>query len=248
MSKTLLASGPPPINKKKGFKMNKNILYFGLGALLGGAAGSVATYFIVKEKIEAEASDEIEAYAEHCEQRIEKIKKKMVNKVFGAPKEEKEEKPSTDDEKIENNKGVKKYHHYDGMVSKYGENHIFDKPQSDEEREEIKKQIKDSKLINDIDEDEFMNDENGYEKQTIDVFLGDDKYMCGVWGYQTDNEDDVDRKWGKELPELIGAAHTYDELLSYCDDDTGVGVVLVRNDEMKIDFDVVIHDNREDDK
>ena len=229
--------------------MNNKLLYFGLGALFGAAGGSIATYFIVKEKIAAEAADEIEAYAEHCEARIERIKNKMVDKVFGAPKEEKKEVKETEDEKIENNKGVKKYHHYDGLVSKYGENHIFENKQSDEERAEIKKQIKDSKLINDIDEDEFMNNENGYEKQTIDVFLGDDEYMCGIWGYQTDNEDDVDRKWGKPLEELIGTAHTYDELLSYCDkSDDGIGLAWVKNDEMKIDFELVIHDNREDDK
>lgn len=230
--------------------MNNKLLYFGLGALLGATGGSVATYFIVKEKFAAKAEDEIEAYASHCEERIEKIKKKMVDKVFSAPKtEEVEKKKSTDDEKIENNKGVKKYHHYDGMVSKYGENHIFENQQSDKEREEIKKQIKDSKLINNIDEDEFMNNENGYEKQTIDVFLGDDKYMCGVWGYQTDNEDDVDRKWGKSLEELIGTSHTYDELLSYCEkSEDGIGLAWIKNDEMMIDFELVIHDNREDDK
>lgn len=229
--------------------MNNKLLYFGLGALLGAAGGSVATYFIVKEKIAAEAADEIEAYAEHCEERIDRIKKKMINKVFGAKEGPKEEKEETEDEKIENNKGVKKYHHYDGIVSKYGENNIFTGKQSDEERNEIKKQIKDSKLINDIDEDEFMNNDNGYEKQTIDVFLGDDKYMCGVWGYQTDNEDDVDRKWGKPLEELIGTSHTYEELLSYCErSEDGIGLAWVKNDEMMIDFELVIHDNREDDK
>ena len=43
--------------------MNNKLLYFGLGALFGAAGGSIATYFIVKEKIAAEAADEIEAYA-----------------------------------------------------------------------------------------------------------------------------------------------------------------------------------------
>ena len=65
----------------------------------------------------------------------------------------------------------------------------------------------------------------------------------------TENEDDVDRKWGKELPELIGTSHTYDELLSYCEgSEDGIGLAWVKNDEMMIDFELVIHDNREDDK
>lgn len=230
--------------------MNNKVLYFVFGLLTGGAAGSAATYFLVKEKFALENEEDMENYSEHCEERIERYKEEIedlksklgvikdpVGKVADDPEEA----------KIARNEGVKKYHHDNGLGSKYGENRVFEKIE-DRPKEE-KKEIKDSKLISDIDEDEFMNQENGYEKQTIDVFLGDDQYMCGVWGYQTDNEDDVDRKWGKELPELIGTAHTYDELLSYCkDSEDGIGLAFVRNDEMMIDFELVIHDNREDDK
>ena len=192
--------------------MNQKILYFILGTVTGASAGATATYFVLKEKFAAEAEDEIEAYAEHCEERIARIRAdhKAIEK-----KDEPVERHSNDpeEEKIERNEGVKKYHHNNGLSSKYGDHNIFTNEQSEKEREEIKKQIKDSKLINDIDEDDYMNQENGYDKQTIDVFLGDDEYMCGVWGYGTDNEDDVDRKWGKSLQELIGTAHTYEELL-----------------------------------
>lgn len=229
--------------------MKQKIIYFALGLLVGAAGGATATYFVTKEMFAMQAAEEIEAYSEHCEERIEKIR--LAHKAFHELEEMKEEQRSNDpeEEKIAHNEGVKKYHHDNGLNSKYGENNIFERAQSDKEREEIKQQIKDSKIINDIDEDEFMNEENGYEKQTIDVFLGDDKYMCGVWGYQTDNEDDVDRKWGKELPELIGESHTYDELLSYCEGkEDGIGLVWVKNDEMKIDFELVIHDEREEDK
>ena len=228
--------------------MNRNVLYFALGAITGAAGGATATYFLIKEKFAAEAEDEIEAYASHCEERIARIRAdhKTIEKS-----EEVEEKHSNDpeEEKIAHNEGVKKYHHDNGLASKYGEHNIFENEQSKKEREEIKKQIKDSKLVNDIDEDDYMNQENGYDKQTIDVFLGDDEYMCGVWGYGTDNEDDVDRKWGKPLEELIGTSHTYEELLSYVDrSEDGIGSAYVRNDEMKIDFELIIHDTREDDK
>ena len=231
---------------RKENKMNNKILYLAIGVVLGAAGGSAAIYFLVKEKIAAEAEEEIEAYANHCEERIERVRAS-----HNATKEENnrnEKVLDPEEEKIAHNEGVKKYHHNDGISSKYGENRIFgDKP--------LKPMIsnyeekKDSKLINDIDEDEFMDQENGYEKQTLDVFLGDDKYMCGVWGYGTDNEDDADRKWGKELPELIGTAHTYDELLATTKEaDDGIGLLFVRNEEMKIDFELVIHDSREDDK
>ena len=218
--------------------MNQKILYLAIGLVTGGAAGSAATYFLLKEKFAAEAEDEIEAYAEHCEERIERIRSE--HKSFT----KKEEEPKTldpEEEKIAHNEGVKKYHHDNGLASKYGDHNIF--------KTKVKEKPKDNKLISEIDEDEFMNQENGYEKQVLDVFLGDDKYMCGIWGYGTDNEDDADRKWGKELPELIGESHTYDELLSTTiGSEDGIGSMYVRNDELMIDFELIIHDSREDDK
>ena len=220
--------------------MNKS-LCFVLGLVTGGALGAAATYLLTKEKFAIENEEDMENYSKHCEERIAKYKEEnedLRNKL-GLVRETPDQSPILNDPeevKIAHNEGVKKYHHDNGLSSKYGDNHVFEKTE------------KDNKLITDIDEDEFMNEGNGYEKQTIDVFLGDDKYMCGVWGYQTDNEDDVDRKWGKPLEDLIGRAHTYDELLTYCDDSDGIGLAWIKNDEMKIDFELVIHDNREDDK
>ena len=226
--------------------MNKG-LYFALGAVIGAAGGATATYFLTKDKFARENEEDMENYAEHCEERITRYKEENeeLKKQLGVIKDP-AVKPAEDPEeaKISRNEGVKKYHHDNGLASKYGENHVFEKVT---DKPEEKKE--DSKLINDIDEDEFMNQENGYEKQTIDVFLGDDKYMCGVWGYGTDNEDDVDRKWGKPLEKLIGEAHTYEELLTYCEKaEDGIGLAFVRNDEMMIEFELVIHDDREDDK
>ena len=222
--------------------MKKNILYFAIGLVTGAGVGATTTYFVVKNKFAVEAEEEIEAYADHCEERIARIR--ADHKTIET--EQESEIPRSNDpeeEKIARNEGVKKYHHDNGLASKYGENHVFEKITDKPEKE------KDNKLISDIDEDEFMNQENGYEKQTIDVFLGDDKYMCGVWGYGTDNEDDVDRKWGKPLEDLIGRSHTYEELLTYCNKhEDGIGLTFIRNDELMIDFELVIHDEREDDK
>lgn len=226
--------------------MNRKVLYFVAGLITGASAGSVTTYFLVKEKFAAENDEDMENYAEHCEERIARYKEENeeLKKHLGVIKDPVAKLADNPEEaKIASNEGVKKYHHDNGLSSKYGDNHVFEKIADKPEEE------KDSKLINDIDEDEFMNQENGYEKQTIDVFLGDDKYMCGVWGYGTDNEDDADRKWGKELPQLIGESHTYEELLTYCENsEDGIGVAYVRNDEMMIEFELVIHDDREDDK
>ena len=232
--------------------MNKNVLYFTIGLVTGGAAGATATYLLTKEKFAIQNEEDMENYAEHWEGKVTKLKSEIkdLKEKLGLIKDP-VVKPADDPEeaKIARNEGVKRYHHDNGLNSKYGEHDIFgaNAEASEKARRELKE--KDSKLISDIDEDEFMNQENGYEKQTIDVFLGDDKYMCGVWGYGTDNEDDADRKWGKPLEDLIGRAHTYEELLTYCDkSEDGIGLAFVRNDEMKIEFELVIHDQREDDK
>ena len=52
--------------------MNKSA-YFAIGTILGAVGGSVATYFLTKEMFENYASEEIERYAEHCEERIARL-------------------------------------------------------------------------------------------------------------------------------------------------------------------------------
>ena len=219
--------------------MNKSA-YFAIGTILGAVGGSVATYFLTKEMFENYASEEIERYAEHCEERIARLTEGDDNEEEEEAEEPEEKAMDPEDEVINSNAGVKKYHHQLDSISSYGANNIFVKEE---------KKPKDSKLINDVDEDEFMNNENGYEKQTLDIFLGDDNYICGIWGYETDNEEDAEKKWNRNLSELIGSGHTYDELLTYCkDSEDGIGLIYVKNDELMIDFELVIHDDREDDK
>ena len=229
--------------------MNKGVI-FGLGVLVGAAGGSVTTYFLTKEKIEAEASDEIEAYAEHCEERIAKLRTKYLNEHKKAVFKNGGE-LDPEEEKIESNEGVKKYHHNDGISSKYGDNNIFEKAQSLKERAEIKKenetQAEDSKLINEITEDEFLNEDDVYEKYTVDVLLGDDKDIVGIWGYGTDNETFADQKFGMPIEELLNGM-PYEELLTYAENPDGVGALYLRNDELNTDFEFLIKDQREEDR
>ena len=235
--------------------MNKSVI-FALGTLIGAAGGSVATYYLTKEMFAQQAAEEIENYAQHCEERIARIRGDQEEDEVEPEEDDTPEPHKTNDpneDAINRNEGVKKYHHNNGLDSAYGANQIFTSPQKEKEKSEVQKEIheiapRDSKLINDIDEEEWMR-ENGYDKQTLDIFLGDDKDIFGVWGYGTDNEEDADRKWGKPTADIIGRSHTFDELLSYCkDSEDGIGLAYVKNDELMIDFELVIHDSREDDK
>ena len=213
--------------------MNKGII-FAFGVVAGAAGGSAATYYILKEKFQAEKDQEMEEMENYFEDRFQKRVKKLglVKKKKKTPEEVRE------DEVIASNKGVKKYHHQEDSISEYGaENKLFAKP----------KKEKESKLMVEINEEEFLKPDEKYEKQTIDVWLGDDKDIVGIWAQGTDNEEWVEKRFGKPLPELIGKAD-YDYLLSYCDPNEDVGIAYVRNEEILTDFEVVIHDGREDDK
>ena len=217
--------------------MNKSIITGVLGFILGAAGGSAVTYYIVNEQ----RDEEMDAYAEHTEKRIERLRKK-INMIDEVKEELPEDAVMQDpeDDKINQNKGVKKYHHSDGISSKYGDNHIFETQQD----KKINK-----KLINEIEEEEYMNNENGYSKEVIDVLLGDDRDIVGFWGYQTDNEMFVDQKFGSELKDLIGSTYyDYDYLLNLADEEDGVGNLYIRNDSIMTEFEVIIHDLREEDK
>lgn len=232
--------------------MNK-LLYFVSGLVLGAAGGTAVTYYVVNAK----RDEELEEYSEHCEERIEKFRKKYSGEE---EQEAKREEPAVltndpEEEKIINNEGVKKYHVRPASESKYGENRVFTTNQSDKERKTVKEEIdksvkeKDSKLIEDIDEYTYLNDFEPYTRNTIDVLLGDDADIVGFWGYQTDNEMFVEDKYGKDLSELVGIGKSdYDYLLGQVDDEDGVGHIYIRNNEIMVDFEVVIRDMREEDK
>lgn len=221
-------------------------LYFVLGALIGAAGGSAATYFCCKGYFAERAAEEIEEYAEHCEERIERIRMEFIganidDKEESEEDDEPEKSDDPEEEAINRNEGVKKYHHQLDSISSYGSNNIFTTPQSDKEKHVV------SKMINEITEREFMEQElEGYEKQTFDIWLGDDEYIVALWGYGTDNEEDVQDHFGKPLEVLIGEENAdYDALLSMCDADDHTGVLYFRNDAMKMDIEVAIHDSRE---
>lgn len=218
----------------------KSILGFVIGLVTGAAGGSAATYFILKDKMEREKDEEIEeieAYEkERFENRLARFKEKISNSKKMPDKEIDEMPVDREDEVIANNKGVKKYHQ-ETVESAYGSKRIFG---------DDVKPVKKSKKIKEVNEEEFMNMENGYEKQTVDILLGDDADIVGFWAYETDNEEFVEKRFGKPLNELLDG-RTYDDLMKYCEDD-GLGTLYLKNDDLKIDFEFVIHDLREDDK
>ena len=218
--------------------MNKS-LYLGLGALIGAAGGSAVTYFLTKSVFENRAAEVIEDYAEHCEERIERIKEEYQDKLVGDLDrhcQDKEEAKSEDDPEetaIRNNEGVKKYHHHEGdKLPEYGSKRIFRKTTKEEEM--AKKEVN----AKEIAEGVYLGSDK--EKQTIDVLfrLEGDK-VEEIWGYKTDNETTCQARFGKSLIDIIGVDN--DDILDWFEPDDGVAVKYFRNYDMDMDFEIVAH-------
>lgn len=220
--------------------MNKTLVFI-LGLLTGAAAGSAGTYFLVKQRCEDRAAEEIEMYAEHCEERIRRYAEKDNSEEESDEEASEMVDDSEEDEEIKNNEGVKKYHYYNNENNGMTVNQLFEKEDKTVTAEEIKKkwEEEDSKAgISEIGEEDFLNDED-FDKQTIDYFFEGDKENA-YWGYGTDNQTLVEAKFGKPLKGLIGNAYAW--LIDYTDE-SGIGAVYFRNSEMNTDFEVIIHDS-----
>lgn len=220
---------------------NKGII-FALGALIGAAGGSIGTYFLVKGRFEAERDEAIEEYAEHAEKRLEAFRERFDG-ISEAEREENDPEPEETDEdpderKINNNEGVKKYHHYDGdQLPEYASKRVFKKY----EEKPVKKE---SKLVNEISAEEFEKENEDYTKQTLDILLRLDDSYEALWGYQTDNQTTCKAKFGKDLEEMFGT-EIIEQLLDVTPADEGIGILYFRNDELMTDFELVLHSDEE---
>lgn len=224
---------------------NKGII-FALGALIGAAGGSVGTYFLVKGRFETERDEAIEEYAEHAEKRLERqieaLKEQTVedidNTLGKRMVEKNQEAEDPDERKINNNEGVKKYHHYDGdQLPEYASKRVFKKY----EEKPVKKE---SKLVNEISAEEFEMENEDYTKQTLDILLRLDDSYEALWGYQTDNQTTCKAKFGKDLEEMFGT-EIIEQLLDATPADEGIGILYFRNDELMTDFELVLHSDEE---
>ena len=213
--------------------MNNSII-FALGTLTGAAAGSVATYFVLRDKFEQRAAEEIEAYAQHAEERLQNyISSHYDVDDLDDPGEESEPQitkstdvPVNDDSAISQNPGVKKYHHYqsgfmpeeDKNVTK-GQEDILKRPQL----ESI------AGIEEDITEDEFdaLSDDE-YTKVYLQYDANEDKLFT--------NEGEIaEEAYAKMRHELIGNCWRWST--DYVDKG---GMFFVQNDNLKIAFAVEV--------
>ena len=210
--------------------MNKGIIFV-LGALTGAAAGSVATYFVVKDKFEQKAADEIEAYAQHAEERLENyISSHFDEDLDSIPEKEEKTREATDvpvhdDDAITQNPGVKKYHHYQAMDLTKEEKEVT------KGQEDILKrpELEDVPGIDELTEEEYdLLDDDVYTR----VYL---QYDANEDTLRTNDGELAEEAYAKQRHELIGNVWRW--ATDYVDKD---GFFFIKNDNLLIAFQVEV--------
>ena len=205
--------------------MDKSIIFL-LGVVAGAIGGSTATYFIVKDKIYNEAAEIVEQYAQHCEDRISKFS--QGEDTIKDPEEE----PESSDP-IDKNEGVKKYHR--DLTS---ENTYKKEIEKVTEGEKALVAEKEGNIVvnkpYEITEEQYSLEAQQYDKITLEYYCEDDMLMC------TEPEQMAETFFNTGREELIGEVWRLGQ--DYIPEGKDAGAVYVRNDNMSIDFEVIVYD------
>jgi hypothetical protein len=236
----------------------KELGIFFLGLATGLAAGGVGMYFYTKKKCDQTIEEEIEAYAEYAEAKMEHMKKLISEDNVPESEEERAE-----DEEMKNNEGVKKYHHQDeGIASLAGRQPFGKKETKEKEMAGTWDQPTDDIIeINDAEfVKTFVNDKTGpYDKVTLDLlWYGTEENLSEwdnnlYWGYGTDNECLAMTKpeyKNLNISDILGQVYRWcsDYLLDENGEwnADGVGSFYVRNHNLKQDIECVVHNMKEE--
>lgn len=226
--------------------MNNQLGIFVLGFVAGLATGGTAAYFLTKKRAEAQIEEEIEAYAEYADAKIEHMKSLIADGKIDEPERE--------DEEVTNNEGVKKYHHQDEGIASLAGRQPFGKKET-EEKEMAGTWDQPTDDIVEISGDEFLKtyadpDAGPYDKVTLDLLFDgetDDNDWDNqlYWGYGTDNEElAMLRPEYKNcsIADIVGQVYRW--CIDYVSEDEMVGSFFVRNHNLHQDIECVVHDMR----
>lgn len=223
--------------------MNKKGIIFGfVAAIIGGAAGAVGMYFYNK-KNEDDYITEINDLIEENEGL-----RRYIDNVIDVKEEELDEDQPAEIEtrdELEEQEGVKKYHHYKTESSGMGVQALFEKKENGDVTEGQKALKKDPKAMDygdiqgleEIDEEEFLElQEQDYDAVYLDFDANQDILY---WGRGTDSEAMAEAKFGLGRNALIGPAWRW--FTDYIPEGESDGAFYIKNDNLKKVFEVVCH-------
>lgn len=224
--------------------MNKGII-FAAGAFVGAAAGSIITFFAVKNHFEDKAAEAIMDYSEYADNKIQEALDSLHD-------EEEDEEPI---HRVQDNRAwseedeapIKKYHHYVPEKQTLISNGIFAK-----EKDEVKKVTEGEKALQEnparFDDPEIVEiSEDKYQeimsKPPIEGWSADDlTYLYPqdelYWGYGTDNEELAEKHYGVGRETIIGQIWRW--ATDYTDNESGVGYAYIDNSKLKKVFNIEV--------
>ena len=225
-------------------KKMKDLGYFVLGITVGLGLGTAAGYILSKKKAERQIDEEIEAYAEYAEAKIEHMKSLIEAGSI--------EEPERVDEEVQKNEGVKKYHHQEEGISSLSERKPFG---THETKAAEEKNMFEVEGIEEITDEEFVNTyidpkDGPYENVVLDLLWtgteeDEDWDNHLYWGYGTDNECLAMEKSEYKncsMTDILG--ETWRWCNDYILEEEGVGSFYVRNHNLKQDIECIVHDMR----
>lgn len=220
--------------------MNKGVI-FAVGAAIGAAAGSIATYFIVKNHFDEVAADAIERYAEYAENKIQEALDRLHDdSVDDDEDEEDDSAPRTKDNRAwseEDEAPIKKYHHYVPEQQILSANSIFvknkgkggEKGMTEGEKALLENPHRfDDPNIIELDEDHYQelvrNPEEVDEDLLVYLYPQDELW----WNY-----DDHDHRELAEVHYNLGrekiVGQTWRWATDYTGNDSGIGYCYLNN-------------------
>lgn len=223
--------------------MNKGIIFL-LGFVGGAVAAGVPTFFITKKVVgdreRERADDEIDyIHRKYTEMRRVPLDDVDIDVEVDIEEEEDGEQPLKPDvpiifdERVDNNAGVKKYH--TPVDKKSLENAYKEVVRVTEGEKALKREDENKELPKpvEITEDQYMIENQNYEKVTLDYYILDDTLMM------VDPEQSAEEYFKTGRERLIGDIWRWAP--DYLKEDSNDGVAYVRSDDMATDFEVIMH-------
>ena len=206
-----------------------NSTMFTLGAALGAALGGVATYFFMKDRMEAQIADEINDY-------IQYVNRKRDREEVCENKEE-----NADEQPAEEKKDEKIYKYYKGSLN---------------DLETVRKDPEVVKEIEEVTEGDkafeknpkIADDPNIIEVDEIDKDMAatySTEYLTFLWpqdelyyGYQTDNQELAESHFNVGREAIIGQVWRW--ATDYTNNESGTGTIYLINHRLQKNFEVTV--------
>lgn len=210
----------------------KNAIIFGVGVVVGAAAGAFTTYIYSKKVVDAAFAEVDDLIAEN-----ETLRRGEVETEETGPNLEEADTAEDPDDRREyaNNDGVKKYHHK------------FDIPKEERKVTEGEKALKANPAFNPDGDPKIKELKEDTFNELVEAAGGDYELLTYLYpqdelyyGYGTDNEELAEDHYNMGREQIIG--QTWRWVTDYTHGESGIGYIYIYNEYLDkyIDVEVMV--------